>query len=360
MKKNKKRVLLGMSGGIDSSVSAALLQKRGYDVIGITMQLVPKETEKQSACCNLDSINDAKRVANHFNIPHYTINIRDDFKHHVIDYFVSEYLMGNTPNPCVECNRFIKFSALEQKAKELGANYVATGHYCKITQNTKTRRYFLNKAKDLTKDQSYFLYMLSQSQLQKTLFPLGNYLKSEIREIATSLKLINANKSESQDICFVTKGSYQTFIESHLNSNQQIKSGNIVDQDGSILGQHNGIHNYTIGQRKGLNISYHCPLYVIKLNAAKNEVIVGTKDELATNTFKIETISLVNPDLFSPTKQYQIKVRYQMVPFLATCNLLPNNTMVVTSTSPLKFISPGQSCVIYDNNHVIGGGIISQ
>lgn len=359
MKKSKKRVLLGMSGGIDSSVSAAILQRRGYDVIGITMQLVPKETEKQSACCNLNAINDAKRVASHFNIPHYTINIRDDFKHHVIDYFVSEYLIGNTPNPCVECNRFIKFSALEQKAKELGANYVATGHYCKITQHTKTKRYFLSKAKDPLKDQSYFLYMLNQDQLKRTLFPLGNYLKSEIREIAQELKLINANKSESQDICFVTKGSYKTFIEQHLNNNQ-IKSGNIVNTSGAILGKHDGIHNYTIGQRKGLQISHHCPLYVIKLNAQTNEVIVGAKDELATNTFVIHNISLVNPDQFSKYTHYDIKVRYQMVPFTATCKLLTNNTIQITATSPLKFISPGQSCVIYRHNHIIGGGIISQ
>lgn len=360
MKKNKKRVLLGMSGGIDSSVSAALLQKRGYEVIGITMQLVPKETEKQSACCNLDSINDAKRVASHFNIPHYTLNIRDDFKHHVIDYFVNEYLIGNTPNPCVECNRYIKFSALEQKAKELNADFVATGHYCKITQHTHSKRYFLAKAKDPLKDQSYFLYMLSQEQLKRTLFPLGNYLKSEIRDIATELKLINANKSESQDICFVTKGSYKTFIETYLNNNQQPTSGNIITSDGKILGSHNGIHNYTIGQRKGLHISHHSPLYVIKLNAAKNEVIVGTKDELATNTFTIENVSIVNPDTFSETHPYQIKVRYQMAPFAATCKRLSQNKMSITAASPLKFISPGQSCVIYNNHHVIGGGIISQ
>ena len=360
MKKRKKRVLLGMSGGIDSSVSAALLQKKGYEVIGITMQLVPKETEKQSACCNLDSINDAKRVASHFNIPHYTLNIRDDFKHHVIDYFVNEYLIGHTPNPCVECNRYIKFSALEQKAKELDADFVATGHYCKITQNTKTKRHFLNKAKDPLKDQSYFLYMLSQGQLKRTLFPLGNYLKSEIRDIACELDLINAKKSESQDICFVTKGSYNTFIEKHLNKSQAITSGTIVTTDGKVLGTHNGIHNYTIGQRKGLNISYHCPLYVIKLNAQKNEVIVGTKDELATNTFTIENTSIVNPDLFCETKHYQIKVRYQMVPFLATCKKLTKEKLSITATSPLKFISPGQSCVIYDNHRVIGGGIICQ
>tara|TARA_Y100001970_G_scaffold48106_1_gene60919 strand:- start:14961 stop:16037 length:1077 start_codon:yes stop_codon:yes gene_type:complete len=357
--KKKKRVLVGMSGGIDSSVTAALLQKRGYDVIGITMQLVPKETEKQSACCNLGAINDAKRVASKLNIPHYTINIRDEFKHHVIDYFVNEYLLGHTPNPCVECNRYIKFDALEEKCKELNADYIATGHYCKITSNANKSRFYLKKAKDEKKDQSYFLYMLSQKQLSRTLFPLGNYLKSEIRDIAHSFNLINANKKESQDICFVTNGNYKSFIEDRIDK-QTIKEGNIVDSSGKLLGKHTGIYNYTIGQRRGLNISHVAPLYVIKLNSKNNEVIVGTKDELATNTFTINAYSLVNPEQIQINKLYSVKIRYKMIPFQCKLLSINNDEIIVEATTPLKFITPGQSCVIYDKDIVIGGGIITK
>ena len=358
MKKKNKRVLLGMSGGIDSSVTAALLKKRGYDVIGITMQLVPKETEKQSACCNLSSINDAKRVANQLKIPHYTINIRDDFKQHVIDYFVNEYMIGRTPNPCVECNRHIKFDALLEKAKELDAHYVATGHYCKITYSSKYKRYFLNKAKDLHKDQSYFLYMLNQEQISKTLFPLGNYLKSEIRQMAKEFNLLTANKKESQDICFVTKNSYKEFIERQVEK-ESIKPGKILDVDGNELGQHEGLYKYTIGQRKGLKISSNHPLYVVQINKEDNEIIVGNKDILSSNEFKLEKLHLINPSLASNTKKYSIKVRYQMIPFKGYLNNFSSQSATLNSLTPIKFITPGQSCVIYDEHKVIGGGIIS-
>ena len=355
--KQKKRVVLGMSGGLDSSVAAALLKRRGYDVIGITMQLLPKESEKLSACCNLNSICDAKRVAQQVGIPHYTINIRDTFKKQVIDYFINDYLLGLTPNPCVECNRSIKFNELQTVATDLQADYIATGHYCQITKSTKTNDVFLKKGKDPTKDQSYFLYMLTQSQLKKTLFPLGGYLKSEIRALAEKLSLFTAKKAESQEICFVTQGNYASFIEKEIN--KQLLPGHIISTAGTILGQHKGIHHYTIGQRRGLNLASETPLYVLKINAKNNTIMVGQKDELSTSTIQLKNISLVNPSNLIG-KSFEIKSRYQMTPFQSRITHLDPKarTMTLQSHSPQTCISPGQSCVLYKGSKVIGGGTI--
>ncbi|RAP33846.1 tRNA 2-thiouridine(34) synthase MnmA [Candidatus Marinamargulisbacteria bacterium SCGC AG-410-N11] len=355
--KRKKRVIVGMSGGVDSSVTAALLKKRGYDVIGITMQLLQKDSEKLSACCNLSSINDAKRVAHALKIPHYTINCRSNFQQKVIDYFINDYLLGYTPNPCVECNRYIKFDELYSKMKDLDADYVATGHYCKITSNPNKTRFFLKKAKDHSKDQSYFLYMMQSSQLKSILFPLGNYLKSEIRKMAQDLKFVNANKQDSQEICFVTKGSYRQFIEDNVSANQ-LRAGHITDINGKILGQHDGIHRFTIGQRRGIPIQSNVPYYVIKINAKTNTVIVGQKGDLHQSSVKLHTFTLVNHDESIIGKTFNIKSRYQMVPFKATVLDYQDNQVILKSHTPQQFVTPGQSGVLYQNDRVVGGGII--
>lgn len=355
--KRKKRVVVGMSGGVDSSVAVALLKKQGFEVIGITMQLLPKESEHDSACCNISSINDAKRVAYKMEIPHYTINIRDNFKEKVIDYFIDEYLSGQTPNPCVECNRYIKFDELKQKADEIGADYVATGHYVKRTVNHKLNKYYLKKATDPRKDQSYFLYMLTSKQLKSTLFPLGNFHKSEIRHMANTLGLINANKADSQEICFVTKGNYKEFIEEQMDAKLG-KVGFFVDSSGKIISPHKGIYNYTIGQRKGLNIQSQEPLYVLKINTQDNSIMVGKKDELETSIIQLHTVTLVNDDVPILGKTFDIKTRYQMTPFTAKVIEKKGSKLTLESNSPQQFVTPGQSGVLYKNEFVIGGGII--
>jgi tRNA-uridine 2-sulfurtransferase len=356
--KRKKRVVLGMSGGVDSSVAAALLKKRGYDVIGITMQLLPKESEKRSACCNIDSISDAKRVANKLNIPHYTINIRDSFKENVIDLFVKDYMMGLTPNPCVECNRTIKFDELKKVAKDLKADYVATGHYCKITKHPHKSKFYLKKAKDLRKDQSYFLYMLDEEQLKETMFPLGGFTKPEIREMAHKFNLINADKAESQEICFVTKGKYHEFIEQQVEK-KQLKPGPIYSHEGKVMGEHKGIHHYTIGQKRGLNLLVPYPMYVYKIDAQNNSIYVGFKEHLVSSIFTLNNCAWVRPNENLEGKTFDIKCRYQMVPFKAKILSHVKNTIKLEALSPQECITPGQSGVLYKGDFVIGGGTIS-
>lgn len=353
-----KRVLIGMSGGVDSSVAAALLKRRGYDVIGFTLQLLPENNEKQSACCNLDSICDAKRVANKIGIPHYTIEFRDTFKEKVIDYFVNGYLSGQTPNPCVECNRHIKFNALEQKARELGADYVATGHYCIRTQSPTTKEYFLKKAKDATKDQTYFLYMVTQEQLKHTLFPLGRYLKPQIRKMAEEWGLINAHKPDSQEICFVTQANYKNFIEKHSQQSDRQK-GFITDKNGIILGEHSGIYQFTIGQRKGLGLSHPTPLFVVDINPRNNTVIVGDKHDLQMMEAKVHTFTLINPNQSYTNRTLLAKTRYQMTPMQAKIKSYTDTTAIIEFTAPQSQLTPGQSCVLYEKDgRVVGGGII--
>lgn len=284
----KKRVLLGMSGGVDSSVSAVLLKEQGYEVIGITMKLF--EGEIEGSCCNISSTMDAKRVCDYLQIPHYTLNFKDEFKKYVIDDFINSYANSRTPNPCIECNKYLKFGSMYQKAQQLECDYIATGHYAKVEYSKEYKQNVLKKANALTKDQSYVLYNIPKDLLDKLKLPLGTFnSKEEIRKIAEKYNLPVAHKPDSQDICFIPSGDYRTFLEK--NSNIKSIKGNIVDINENILGTHTGLYKYTIGQRKGLGISNDFPLYVIGFNKEKNELIVGNEKELYKKEFIVQDVN---------------------------------------------------------------------
>ena len=277
----KKKVVIGISGGVDSSVAAYLLKEQGYDVIGVTMQIWQEDkdyTEREGGCCSLSAVDDARRVANKIGIPFYVMNFRDSFKEKVIDYFVQEYIDGKTPNPCIACNKHIKFDDLYRRARQIGCDYVATGHYARIEKDEETGRYLLTKSVTDKKDQTYALYNLTQDQLEHTLLPIGEFEKEKVREMAKELGLVVHNKPDSQEICFVKDNDYANYVKRH--SNTSIKEGNFVDTKGNVLGRHKGIVNYTIGQRKGLGIAFGKPMFVIDINAKNNTVILGDNSDL--------------------------------------------------------------------------------
>ncbi len=350
----KKRILLGMSGGVDSSVSAILLKEQGYEVIGITMKLF--EGEIEGSCCNISSTMDAKRVCDYLQIPHYTLNFKDEFKKYVIDDFINCYANCKTPNPCIECNKYLKFGSMYQKAQELKCDYIATGHYAKIEYSKEYNQNVLKKANALSKDQSYVLYNIPKELLDKLKLPLGKFnSKEEIRKIAEQHNLPVAHKPDSEDICFIPSGDYKAFLE----NNSDIKSikGNIVDINGNVLGTHTGLYKYTIGQRKGIGIPNITPLYVIGFNKETNELIVGYEKEL----YKKEFIVLdVNWLLFNKLEKeliVYVKTRYSSKAYKATVIPYGNNIKVIYD-EPQKSITAGQSAVFYIDNIVIGGGKI--
>lgn len=343
-----------MSGDVDSSVSAILLKEQGYDVIGITMKLY--EGEIEGSCCSISSTMDAKRVCDYLGIPHYTLNFKDEFKKYVIDDFINCYANCKTPNPCIECNKHLKFGAMYKKAKELECDYIATGHYAKIEYSEKYKKNVLKKANALAKDQSYVLYNLPSELLDKVLFPLGIFHnKDEIREIARKHKLPVANKPDSEDICFIPDGNYKNFLE----NNSDIKSikGNIVNSNGEILGKHTGLYKYTIGQRKGLGISYKEPLFVIGFNKLKNELIVGNKNELYCKEFLVSDVNVLICDKIKEKMQVEVKTRYSSNAYKANIIQDGKNIKVVFKESQ-KAITSEQSAVFYDEDIVIGGGKI--
>jgi len=354
-KQSKKKVMLGMSGGVDSSVAAYLLQKEGYEVIGVTMQIWT-DTSHDDGCCSLSAVEDARRVANKLGISYYVFNMKEDFQKYVIEYFVKEYESGRTPNPCIACNRYVKFGSLLDKAKSMDIDYIATGHYA-IIEKSKDR-YLLKKAVDDSKDQSYVLYNLTQEQLSKTLFPLGKYKKSEIREIAKELAFGVASKPDSQEICFVDDNDYNNFIKSHSNSVSKI--GEIVDTKGNVLGHHNGITKFTIGQRRGLGIALGKPMFVVDIDVGSNKVILGENEELFVKEIYAYDLNWISIDNLKKSLKIKAKIRYKAQEQDATVEPLENGKVKITFNEKQRAPTSGQSVVFYENDIVLGGGIIEK
>lgn len=348
-----KNVLLGMSGGVDSSVSALLLKEQGYDVVGTTLELFAG-----SSCCNTNTYMDAKNVCNQIGIPHFIYNCKEKFRKCVIDDFIDCYANCKTPNPCIECNKYMKFGFMWEKAKELGCNYIATGHYAKTEYSEEYGRWVLKKSNAGKKDQSYVLWNIPKDLIEHVLFPLADFEeKEQIREIARQNNLKVANKPDSEDICFVPDGNYKKFLEN--NSDIKPKKGNIVNSKGEILGKHTGLYNYTIGQRKGLGISYKVPLFVLGFNPAKNEVIVGEEKELYKKEITVTDINLLLVDEIKETMEVDVKTRYSSKVAKAKISQEENEIKVIFD-EPQRAITPGQSAVFYIGDIVLGGGKIKK
>lgn len=358
----KKKVVVGMSGGVDSSVAAFLLKKQGYEVIGVTMQMWQEEkqadTESRNAACGLTAAEDAARVAQKLDIPYYVLDFRQVFQKHVVDYFAEEYLRGRTPNPCNACNRFVKWAALLEQSAQFGAEYIATGHYARIDR-LPNKRLAIRSCVTAAKDQTYALYNLTQEQLSKTLLPVGNYEKQQIRQIALEQALPVAQKKDSQDICFIPDGDYGAFLERQAPERIPGK-GCFVTRDGVVLGEHQGIIHYTIGQRKGLGLAMGHPVFVTEIRADANEVVIGENEELFKTQLLCDRINFMGIEDIKAGDplRCRAKVRYAHRGTDCLVERVDENRLRVTFDEPVRAITPGQAVVFYDGEYVLGGGSI--
>lgn len=356
-----KKVMVGMSGGVDSSVAALLLRDKGFEVMGVTLKLFSDEDisdaqKEGKTCCALSDVMDAKSVARRLGFEHLVFNFKDHFRTCVMKQFTDSYLCGKTPNPCIECNRHIKFDHMLRRAMELEYDYIATGHYAFSEFDEKSGRWLLKRSKDKSKDQTYVLYSLTQEQLAHTIFPLGDLEKSQVREIAESRGLVNSNKPDSQDICFVPDGDYASFIKRFTGT--ESVCGNFVDINGNILGKHKGIINYTVGQRKGLGIALGKPMYVVKKDLETNTVTLGDESDLYTKSLIADDFNLISVAELSEPMRVTAKTRYSQKEQPAVVSYLGNGEYLVEFDEPQRAVTSGQAVVLYDGDIVVGGGTI--
>lgn len=366
-----KTIAVAMSGGVDSSTVAAMLRAEGHSLIGLTMQLWNQRRLAGKAgmpeavhgrCCSLDDVYDARRVAETIGIPYYVVNHEDRFEKEVVRPFVEEYLSGRTPIPCSLCNNHLKFDQLITVARQIGADAVATGHYARLEFDDAAGRWLLKRPVDLAKDQTYFLFGLTQDQLSRTLFPLGHMTKPQVRELARQHGLALAEKPDSQEICFIPGGDYKTFIDAYLAEQGDAlpdTSGELVTTNGEVVGEHTGIHNFTVGQRKGLGVATGSPLYVLQIKGDKHQVIVGAQDNLYSQTLRAKRVNLISVEKLDAPMKVKIKIRHRHEPAAAVIEQISQNEILATFDEPQRAITPGQAAVFYDNDVVVGGGWIA-